>query len=351
MLPLTVATATGNASLAGVVTATVAVLTVILELQAPHLLRHLRPVRLLVAGLLVEMVAMAGFAEFRSLPAMLVLGGLVGAGFGTVATVSTIMVSDLAAPGRRGEAIGYYGLAASLPSVVGPPAGLLLLNALGLSAVFWAGSATSLVGILLASWLRAPRQAAVVQPTGGLVATLMTPRLLLVWASFVCVTFTFGGIVSFSPFLLPVAGLGSAPTFLLVVGLTRAGARMLSGRVIDRLGDWRPVWPLLLLGALGLALLPLRQPAVTVLGALLFGASLGVVQTGAFIGMLRSTDPSRAGMVGGLWNMAVDVGFATSALVLAPLAAWIGYAAMFWTLPALFLAALAARTAERRLRA
>jgi predicted MFS family arabinose efflux permease len=350
VLPLSVARATGNTGLAGVVTAAVAVLTVIFELQAPHLLRRVRPVRLLVAGLLVEMIAMAGFAEFRALPAMLFFGGLVGAGFGTVATVSTILVGRLAPPGRRGEAIGYYGLAASLPSVVGPPSGLLLLDAFGLSAVFWAGSATSVVGILLAAWLRPPPQPASAQPTGGLVATLMTPRVLLIWGSFVCVTFTFGGIVSFSPFLLPGSGLGSAPAFLLVAGLARTSARTLSGRVIDRLGDWRPVWPLLLLGALGLAVLPLRQPALTMLAALVFGAGLGVTQTAAFVGMLRSTDPSRAGIVGGLWNVAVDVGFATSALLLAPLAASIGYPAMFWTLPALFLAALAARTAERRLR-
>jgi predicted MFS family arabinose efflux permease len=274
----------------------------------------------------------------------------VGAGFGTVATVSTILVGELAPPGRRGEAIGYYGLAASLPSVVGQPAGLLLLDAFGLSAVFWAGSATSFVGLLLAAWLRPSPQPAAAEPTAGLLATLMTPRLLLIWGSFVCVTFTFGGIVSFSPLLLPASGLGSAPAFLLVAGLARTSARTLSGRIIDRLGDWRPVWPLLLLGALGLALLPLRQPALTMLAALLFGAALGVAQTAAFIGMLRSTDPSRSGMVGGLWNVAVDVGFATSALALAPLAARIGYPAMFWTLPALFLAALAGRSAERRLR-
>jgi hypothetical protein len=54
-------------------------------------------------------------------------------------------------------------------------------------------------------------------------------------------------------------------------------------------------------------------------------------------------------MVSGLWNMGVDVGVATSALVLAPLGAAIGYQAMFWTLPALFLAALGARAVENRL--
>ena len=106
----------------------------------------------------------------------------------------------------------------------------------------------------------------------------------------------------------------------------------------------------MVIGGLALAMLPLRQPVLTVVAAVLFGASLGVVQTGTFIGMLRSTHPSRAGLVGGLWNVAVDVGFGTSALILAPVAALVGYQAMFWILPALFAAALAARTAEWRSR-
>jgi predicted MFS family arabinose efflux permease len=350
VLPLTVARATGNAGVAGFVTVSVALLTVVSELQAARLLSRFRPLSLLLAGLLLEMVAMAGFAEIRALPAMLVLGGLVGAGFGTVATVSTVMMGSLAPPERRGEAIGYYGLAASFPSVVAPSAGLLLLNGVGLSAVFWTGAATSLVAALLATRLRLPRPAGTAQPTGGLFATLTTRRVLLIWAAFVCVTFTFGAVVSFSPLLLPGAGLGSAPMFLLLAGIARTATRTLSGRVIDRLGDWRPVWPALVMGGLALALLPLRRPELTVVAAVLFGAALGVVQTGTFIGMLRSTHPSQAGLVGGLWNVAVDVGFGTSALILAPLAAFFGYQAMFWTLPFLFVAALAARTAEWRSR-
>jgi predicted MFS family arabinose efflux permease len=204
----------------------------------------------------------------------------------------------------------------------------------------------ALAAAAVAVWVRPPAEGIAGKPSGGYLATLLMPRVLLVWGSFVCLTFTFGGAVSFSPLLLPGTAFGAAPTFLLVVGLARTATRTLSGRVIDRLGDWRPVWPVLLLGALGLAVLPLRQPALTVLAAVLFGTGLGVTQTSTFIGMIRSTDPSRAGIVSGLWNMGVDVGVATSALVLAPLGAAIGYQAMFWTLPALFLAALAARSAE-----
>jgi predicted MFS family arabinose efflux permease len=345
VLPLTVTSVTRNTSSAGIVTAVVALLTMAFELQSARLLARFRPVALLLAGLLVGTIAMAGFAEIRTLPAMLLFGGLAGAGFGVVATVSTSMIGWLAPPGRSGEAIGYYGLAASLPAVVAQPASLLLLNRFGVSAVFWAGAGTSLVAIVLATRLRAPGRAGPVLPRGGLLATLTMRPVLLIWASFVCVTFAYGGVISFTPLLLPGAGVGSAPMFLLLAAAARALMRMVSGRMIDRLGDWRLVWPSLLLGALGLALLPLRQPALTLVAALLYGVAFGAVQTGALVGMLKSTEPSRAAIVGGLWNMGVDAGLGAGALALAPLAALVGYQAMFWILPALFLAALALRLA------
>jgi predicted MFS family arabinose efflux permease len=343
VLPLTVTSVTRNTSSAGIVTAVVALLTMVFELQSARLLARFRPTLLLLAGLLVGTIAMVGFALVRTLPAMLVFGALAGAGFGVVATVSTSMVGRLAPPGRTGEGIGYYGLAASLPAVVAQPASLLLLNRFGISAVFWAGVATSLVAILAATQLRTPRDGAPALPSGGLLATLSMRPVLLIWASFVCVTFVYGGVISFTPLLLPGEGLGAAPSFLLLAAGARAVMRMVSGHLIDRLGDWRLVWPGLLVGALGLALLPFRQPVLTLLAALLYGVAFGVVQTGALVAMLRSTEPSRAAIVSGLWNMAVDAGLGAGALALAPLAAWLGYQAMFWTLPVLFLAALALR--------
>jgi len=48
-------------------------------------------------------------------------------------------------------------------------------------------------------------------------------------------------------------------------------------------------------------------------------------------------------VISGIWNMGVDAGFGTGALVLAPVAVLIGYSRMFWILPLLFGAALAVR--------
>ena len=49
--------------------------------------------------------------------------------FGLVVTVTVAAISALVPRGRCGEAIGYFGLCALAPTVLGPPLALLLLDA------------------------------------------------------------------------------------------------------------------------------------------------------------------------------------------------------------------------------
>jgi len=320
----------------------------VLEVASPGLMRRFQARRLLLGALLLQMVAMAGFAEFRALPAMLVCGAVTGAGFGVAATVTASSVGSLAPPGRHGEAIGYYGLSASAPTIFAPPLALLLFDAFGAGSAFAAGAAVCGAGALLT--LRLPEQTrpvAAFERGTGVFSTLTRRAVLLVWLSFVCTSVTYGAAVSFTPLLLGTAGIGSAAVFLLLFGLTRAVTRVFSGRFIDRLGDRRLVLPSLALGAAALALLPFHVAPLTIASAIGFGAAFGIVQTGTFVGLLKAAGPSRAGNVSGIWNMAVDTGFGSGTLVLAPVAAAIGYSSMFWVLPLLFVAGFALRLPRR----
>lgn len=337
ILPLTITESTHDRAAAGIVTAVIAACTIALELASPGLMRRFQARSLLLWALVLQTLAMAGFAELRALPAMLLCGALTGAGFGVAATVTANSVGSLAPPGRHGEAIGYFGISASAPTIFAPPLALLLLDAFGPGAAFAAGAAVCAAGALLS--MRLPREARPVtafEPGNGVFATLAGRAVLLTWLSFVCVSVTYGAAVSFTPLLLGTTGIGSAAVFLLIFGLTRAVTRVLSGRLIDRVGDRRLVLPSLAVGAVALTALPFRMAPLTAVAAAGFGAAFGIVQTGTFVGLHRAAGPRRAGNVSGIWNMAVDAGLGSGTLVLAPVAAAIGYPGMFWLLPALF---------------
>jgi predicted MFS family arabinose efflux permease len=338
ILPLTVAATTRDPALAGLVTGLTAALTVALELLSPGLRHRFRERPLVAAGLLLQLVAMAGFAEVRTLPAMLVCGALTGAGFGLVVTITVVAIGALVPAERAGEAIGLFGVCASLPTIMGPPVALLLLDLRGAGAVFVAGAAACAAGAAMTVLLRPGPRRAPERPAGGsgVLAAMGSPGVARVWLAFACTTLTYGAAVSFTPLLLGTSGPGSASVFLLVFGVTRMLSRVAAGRAVDRVGERRLALPSLAVGALALALLQLDAVPATVVAAAFAGAAFGVVQTAAFVGMLRGAGGHRSAGVSGIWSVAVDAGIGAGTLAMAPLGAAIGLSRAFWLLPALY---------------
>jgi predicted MFS family arabinose efflux permease len=339
ILPLTVDAITHDRATTGLVTGVVAAFTVGLELLTPSLLLRFRARLLLVLAMLLQLVAMAGFAELRTLPAMLACGALTGAGFGLLVTVTVAAVGASVPPARTGEAIGYFGLCASVPTILGPPLALLLLDARGAGAVFLAGALTSAAAILPVPFLRsAPRRqhGPAASAGGGVLAAIGSPGVPRVWLAFTCTTLTYGALVSFTPFLLGTSGPGSASVFLLVFGVTRMLGRMAAGRAVDRVGELPLALPSLAAGALALGVLQLHGAPAVVVSAAVSGAAFGVVQTAAFVGMLRRAGAGRSAGVSGIWSVAVDAGIGGGALGIGTVGAAIGLTRAFWLLPALF---------------
>ncbi|HYW25752.1 MAG TPA: MFS transporter [Terriglobales bacterium] len=350
VLPLTVAATTHDPASSGLVTGVTAAFTIVLELLSPGLLHRFRVRPLLLAAMLVQLIAMAGFAGIRTLPAMLVCGALTGAGFGLVVTATVAAVGALVPPGRAGEAIGYFGLCASVPTILGPPLALLLLDARGAGAVFLAGAVTCAAGAISVVLQPAAPPAPAASPTGaagaggaGVLAAVGSRGVPRVWLAFACTTLTYGAAVSFTPVVLGTSGPGSAPVFLFVFGVTRMLARVAAGRAVDRIGERPLVLPSLAAGAVALALLQVHAAPAAVVSAACYGAAFGVVQTGAFVGMLRWAGPGRSAGVSGIWNMAVDAGIGGGALAMGPVGAAVGFSRAFWLLPALFALAFVLR--------
>jgi predicted MFS family arabinose efflux permease len=342
VLPLTVVARTHDRATAGLVTGVISAFTVVLELLSAALLRRFSERTLLVAGMLLQLVAMTGFAELRTFPAMLVCGALTGAGFGLFVTVLVVAIGGLAPPGRSGEAIGYFGLCASAPTILGPPLALLLLDARGAGAVFAAGAVACAVAALATAVQRIAPRAAEERADGGdgVLVAMRSPGVPRIWLAFTCTTVTYGAVVSFTPLLLGTSGPGSASVFLLVFGVTRMVGRVAAGRAVDRVGERRLVLPSLAAGAVALVLLQVPAAPAIVVSAGVVGVAFGVVQTAAFTGMLDAAGRGRSAGVSGLWSVAVDAGIGGGALVIAPLGAAIGLAGAFWLLPVLYVVAL-----------
>jgi MFS family permease len=194
-------------------------------------------------------------------------------GWGAVVTGVAGIVADLAPAERRGEAVGYWGLAPTLAMAVGPWMGGLVMAARDARLVFLL--AGGLGGVALAFLLPVPdvRPHEAVPREGPLIAFpsgARLPALVLLLSSL-----SYGALVAFLPVEL-ADDPGRAGLFFTLYAAAILLARPLSGTLSDRLGRPAVIIPGLALGAIGAFLVGFASdPVALPLAALLCGAGVG----------------------------------------------------------------------------
>lgn len=340
--PLAFREAGGAPAEAGIMTALFSGATVCTELLSPGLLARTSPRRVLVTALAaMSLGTLASTAAVENPTALLALAPVRGIGFGAAVVAMSVLVTELAPPGRRGAALGWLGLTTSLPSMFGPALGLALLGRVGAAGVFSMSGLATLFGTGLAA---AVRQSSVVPPakSGSVWRGLRRRDMLVPFVALVLLSAGYGGFVSYAALALP-GGAGIAPTLFLAYGVARTLGRWAAGSGSDRFGPGllglggtiAAVAALVLLA--GAATAPEADAALFAIGAL-FGGGQGLSSGAMQVGMLDQSDPADVRLGSTLWNAGVDAGVSVGGVGLAVVASRYGLEAVFWALP-LFAAA------------
>jgi MFS family permease len=326
---------------AGAATAALFIGAVTGELMTPWLMSWVGSTRLLAGGQLVTAaLSLVFIIPHASGWQMLAATGLRGVGMGVAIVVCVVLVAEVAPANQRGRTIGLFGLALSTPGIVLPSIGVALLAAGRTEVTAVIAFAGGLVGAALAMGLP-NRKAAGTRIAANMLRAMRQPGLMTVFAAFVLVSCSFGGVLTYVPIALPAEGLGSAAAFLLIAGITRATSRWLAGL----LGDRQPARFVLaggiVLALLGLSLLALHAgPVVTLVAGLAYGTGYGTVQTGSYLAMTERSSASYGTTVSALWNSGVDLGSSIGGTLLGLSAARFGYINAFWIVPAVVLLSL-----------
>ncbi len=123
---------------AGLVNAVLMLATVVFQTTVPWALRTLGWRVTLGAGLVLLGAPSAFFALATTLPAVLTLSAVRGAGFAVLTVCGASAVAHLVAPTHRGRAIGAYGLAIAVPQVLLIPTAALAVAAAVFTGVRYA---------------------------------------------------------------------------------------------------------------------------------------------------------------------------------------------------------------------
>lgn len=311
---------------AGLVNFVLLAATVATQMTVPWLLRRFGWGSVLAGGLALMGLGSLAHLIGDALPVVLVLSAVRGAGFGILTVTGSAAAGLLVDPQRRGAAIGAYGLAVALPSVVLLPLGPLVVERMGFTPMFLV-AALPLVGIPLCWRLAGHLRAEDNEQT----STSLPSRVLLAPAAILlAVTIAGGALLTFAPQL--IANQATVTAGLFLSGLLAALSRWLVGGPADRHGPGRFLAPLVLLtvvsmAALGLAVRDPDQPwtVLFLIACTLLGVSYGGLQNLTLVQSFLLVPRSQTHQASAMWNIGFDAGTALGSVLVGFLAAGFGF--------------------------
>ena len=282
---------------------------------------------LLSIGALIYCLAPALYTQAESVPVMLGLRLFHGLGIAAYTTAAGVIVADLAPSSRRGEGMGYYGMSLNLAMTIGPALGVMLIGYIGYNALFWLCAALALGSLVLSQLIQEPACAPQAGPPSRqwVSRTALFPGFIAV-----CMTFTFGAVVSFLPLFVKASNLGNPGIYFSVYSIVVVVSRPFAGRLSDRFGRAAVIVPGL--GCLAVAMITLAFSSTLpgiLIAAALQGLGFGGVQPSIMALVVdRSPTHERGAALATLMG-AFDVGVGLSSIALGAVLEYTDFTVMF----------------------
>ncbi|MDR1298196.1 MAG: MFS transporter [Deltaproteobacteria bacterium] len=299
----------------GLIFAVFAVASVTSRLMASRLSRRLGPLRVLRCGMVFCFV---GSLTFFLIPRQFFYAlarVLHGAGVGMTLTLIVSMAAQVLPPQRLGEGLGYLGLGATTALAVGPLLGLWVAGAFGYKVMFTAVALCSVAAALISLTLPPIRLASdLAPPPKGLrdlveFKAMGPSSLIFLFAVGTC------SVASYLAIYCRELGLGNAARFFVVSTAGVVLSRLSTGRIYDRYGHGKVVYPsvfLLLVSILSLVFLP--DPEIMTAAAVVYGLGVGSMFPALQALTLSSAPPERRTAASALFLICFDIGIALGSL-------------------------------------
>ncbi|WP_433938678.1 MFS transporter [Paenibacillus lautus] len=278
-----------------------------------------------VWGLIFFVLSMYLYDWVGSILLLLALRILHGASWAFSTTSIGTVITDLIPISRRGEGMGWYGMAMTVAMAIGPMLGTYIVSGYSFRTLFLVATGLSLIAFILAYMTRAPYQA---KPSAGRIQ-LVEKSVLPVTAAIFFLAVAYGGITTFLPLFAESIRVNPG-TFFLVYAVALTLIRPFAGKLSDRFGEAAVIIPSLVVTAGALIVLSQSSglPGL-ITAAILYGIGFGSAQPALQAATLRIAPENRRGAANASFMTAFDLGIGLGAIVLGLVSERIGYAYLF----------------------
>ena len=255
-----------------------------------------------------------------------------GVWFSLLTTVAGAIVADIVPPERRGEGLGYYGIAMNLAVVAGPFLALTLQPLVAARTIFLIFGAIMIIGFFYAvatKLVEQPAERKLKRKIG--IDDFLERRAVPIASVGFLISFAYASIITFISVYAESLGLIQAASFFFVVyAVAMLLVRPFSGRIFDLHGPSVVIIPSLIIFGLGLISLSFTESAwmLLVSGALVglgYGTLLPCFQTLA----IQAANSRRSAYATGTFFALYDGGIAVGSIALGVFAGMMSYANLY----------------------
>ncbi|WP_438347511.1 MFS transporter [Paenibacillus sp. FA6] len=324
-LPLFIKQMGGNESQVGLAMGAFMLSSVILRPFVGWLLDRFGRRPFIVWGLLLFAVAMYMYNLIGGIGGLMVLRILHGMTWAVCTTAILTTVTDLIPSTRRGEGLGWSGMAMTLAMAIGPMFGLWVTENLSYHSLFLFAVVLSTASLFLTFGAKVPFK----PHTGVRKIELFEKSVLPVMASIFLLFIAYGGITTFVPLFADSIKVNSG-TFFLIYAATLVLIRPFAGKLSDRYSEKFVIIPALVITILALVVLSFSTHLFgVIISAVMYGIGFGSAQPALQAATIRLVGPERIGVANASFSTATDLGIGLGAIMLGWVSQHTSYQVLF----------------------
>ncbi|WP_018768132.1 MFS transporter [Bacillus sp. 105MF] len=279
----------------------------------------------IISGLLFFAITMYFYDWVTGVIFLVILRILHGISWAVATTSIGTAVTDVIPQSRRGEGMGWYGLAMTLGMALGPVLGLWVIKSFSFHYLFLLCTGLALVAFILALGTKIPS----IQHASKKTISFFEKTLLPIAIVTFFLSLTFGGITTFLPLFAAKIQV-NAGTFFLVYAVTLTVVRPFAGKVSDKYGEGIIIIPALFTLIAALLVLAMTNGIVgLVITAILYGIGFGSAQPALQVAMIRLASPEKRGIANATFFTAFDLGIGLGSILLGFVSQLMGYQMLF----------------------